>query len=124
MLENQSQSTRKLPVSPSRIRQIERTMAAMMSTTTAPRHGARCLGPVMPIVMAEMIPEAGGRRPHELRSDLMDSYRTAGVFTGRILKGAKPADLPVEQASKYQLVINLKSARALGRRRCSPAPTR
>jgi hypothetical protein len=49
-------------VSPSRIRQIERTMAAMMSTTTAPRHGARCLGPVMPIVMAEMIPEAGGRR--------------------------------------------------------------
>jgi hypothetical protein len=38
----------------------------MMSATTAPRHGARCLGPVMPIVMAEMITEAGGRRLDEL----------------------------------------------------------
>src|SRR5262249_3234474 len=49
----------KSPVRPSRIRQIERTMAAMMSTITAPRHGASRLGPVIPIVMAEMIAEAG-----------------------------------------------------------------
>jgi hypothetical protein len=52
IVENHIQSTRKSPVSPSRIRQIERTLAAMMSGTTAPRHGTRRLGPVIPIVMA------------------------------------------------------------------------
>ena len=64
------------------------------------------------IYASRAYPDIGGLMSYG--TDVTDSYRQSGVYTGRILKGAKPAELPVVQASKFEFVVNAQTARMLG----------
>jgi putative ABC transport system substrate-binding protein len=69
-------------------------------------------GRISAIFSARDYVEAGGLMSYG--TDFGDTFRRVGVYTSKILKGAKPAELPVLQSTKFELVINLQTARALG----------
>ena len=96
----------------------ERAGGVLVLSTPLFMGGARQLAE---LAMKHKLPTMFGPREHvevggllSYSPDRADLYRRAAVYVDRILKGAKPADLPVEQATKFELVINLKTAKALG----------
>jgi putative ABC transport system substrate-binding protein len=82
-------------------------------TTQSERIAALALRHAVPTIYQNReFPAAGGLMSYG--GSITDLYRQVGVYTGRILKGEKPADMPVQQSTKVELIINLKTATALG----------
>jgi putative ABC transport system substrate-binding protein len=98
---------------------VEQRAAALMIGSDAIFNG---LAPqIAALALRHRLPAMGSRRQVGPTGVLMgygsittDMYRQAGIYVGRILKGARPADLPIVQPTKFELVINLKTAKALG----------
>src|SRR5216683_2869352 len=97
------------------------TPASCLPGLTHHNHSATLRRPVAELVLKHRLPQMFNTKEHAEEGGLMsygtdmnDMFRRAATYIDKILKGAKPADLPVEQASRYQLVINLKTAKALG----------
>src|SRR5262249_4534716 len=72
----------------------------------AARYGVPATAPVRVFAVAGGIMSYG--------TDFADSYRQAGIYTGRVVRGERPADLPVQRSTKFEFVINFKTAKALG----------
>jgi len=88
-------------------------VASPLINTNLARIHTLAMGARLPAIYnARDLVEAGGLMSYGPNFD--DMWRQIGVYTGQILKGAKPADLPVVQSTKFEFVINLQTARALG----------
>ena len=129
-----------IPISPREAGEVERAIAAF---ARAPNGGLITTSSALAVIRRDLIIGLAARHklpaiyhPATFRAsgglisygpDVIDMFRRAAGYVDRILKGEKPADLPVQAPTKYELVINLKTAKALGLTvppRCSPAPTR
>ena len=87
--------------------------ADVFFTTRSQRLAALTVSRALPAIsQSREFAIAGGLASYG--TNILDLYRLVGVYTGRVLKGDKPADLPVQQATKIELVMNLKTAKSLG----------
>jgi putative tryptophan/tyrosine transport system substrate-binding protein len=96
---------------------VEHRAGAILVSSGAVTVAAKLLSQAARFALPTMFANSSAAREGALLSyapDLVELYRQVGAYTGRILKGEKPADLPVIQPTKYEFVINLKTAKALG----------